>query len=361
MDYDEIMKEQLNQLLEGEDLSSIAEDAYRLSGGISEAFTLENILNAAMSGESVFQNQNTISSLKSLFFLEIQSALVLCAEIISICIIMGMLKSLSDGFGSKSINQLSMMVCTMAAAGVSLNSFQLSYQLSLDTVSAMVNTMEILMPILAGILLATGAAASGTVLSPVIIASVTGFAFLVKTFILPGLFISAVLSIINCLTEKDYVNKLGKLIRTASLFVTGLVITVLSGIITVQGLLTETSDGLLLGAAKYSISSFIPIVGGFTSDTVELYLRCMGSIKSVVGVFGLLMVVMMMLIPLIKVVIIGFVYKLTAALAEPVTDSKIADGLNEMGNSVISMASILFFTSLLFIIFISTIIGIGTA
>ena len=55
MDYNEILKEQMNQVLEGEDFSSISEDAYRLSGGLSEAFTLENILNATLNGESVFQ------------------------------------------------------------------------------------------------------------------------------------------------------------------------------------------------------------------------------------------------------------------------------------------------------------------
>jgi stage III sporulation protein AE len=85
----------------------------------------------------------------------------------------------------------------------------------------------------------------------------------------------------------------------------------------------------------------------------------MGSIKSVVGVFGLLILILMMAVPLLKLAVIGGIYKLTAALAEPVADIKIADGLNEVGNIMISLASILFFTSLLFIIFITTIMGIG--
>ena len=128
---------------------------------------------------------------------------------------------------------------------------------------------------------------------------------------------------------------------------------------TLQGLLTETSDGLLINAAKYSLSSFIPIVGGFTSDTAELFIRCMGSIKSVVGVFGLVVLILMMAVPLLKIIVIGGIYKLTSALIEPVTDLKIADGLNDMGNTVISIGSVLFFTSLLFIIFLSIIMKIG--
>ena len=85
----------------------------------------------------------------------------------------------------------------------------------------------------------------------------------------------------------------------------------------------------------------------------------MGSIKSVVGVFGLVVLILMMAVPLLKIIVIGGIYKLTSALIDPVTDLKIADGLNDMGNTVISIGAVLFFTSLLFIIFLSIIMKNG--
>lgn len=361
MDYEAIVKEQMNHVLEGEDFGTVTDEAYRLSEGLSDPFTLENILNSTLQGESIFNGRQMIDTFSDLMLYEFQNALTAAAEIISICIIMGLMKSLAESFKTKGAAQLTVMVCVMVIMGISLNSFKLSFQLVMDTVSAMVYTMEILLPVLIGILLATGAAASGTILSPLIIGAAAGFAVIMKNLILPALFLSGALSMINCLTEKDYVNKLAKLLRSSAVFLTGLILTVLTGIITLQGLLTETADGILISTAKYSISSFIPIVGGFASDTVELFLRCMGSIKSVIGVFGILTLILMMAVPLLKVVLIGAVYKLTSALSEPVTDSKIADGINDMGSCMIAMASILFFTSLLFIIFISVIMGIGGA
>jgi stage III sporulation protein AE len=268
MEHETILKKQLENVLQGEDIEGISEEAYRMSEGISDSFTIENILNATLEGESIFQNFHLIDSLTDLLLYEVQTALILCVEIMSIILITGMLKSLIDGFGSKGVSQLSLMVCSMVIIGISLNSFQISYQLAMSCMSAMVYTMEILMPILIGILLATGSVTSGTVLSPVIIGAVTGFGFIIKTFILPALFVSATLTLANCLTEKDYVNKFAKLIRSAAVFITGLILTLLGGIISIQGLLTESADGLLINAAKYSLSSFIPIVGGFTSDTV---------------------------------------------------------------------------------------------
>ena len=223
----------------------------------------------------------------------------------------------------------------------------------------MVSTMEILTPILLGILISTGSIASGTVMSPVVIGAVTGTGIILKRLILPAMFAATILTLVNCLTEKDYVNKLSKLLRNAALAVTGLIIAILSGIISVQGLITDASDGLLINTAKYSLSTFIPIVGGFTADTAELFVRCMGTIKSIVGIFGIIALILVILTPLIKLLAIALIYKLTAAAAEPICESKISDGLNDMGSCIISLGAVLFFAALLFIIFISVIIGMG--
>lgn len=359
MDYQKILEEQFNNVVDKESLNDLISDANELTANLAARFSVENILNATMKGHSIFDDPETIENLKELFFLEIRNALILCVEILSICIIIGLLKGLSNSFGSKSVSDISMLVCSMVIVGISINNFRTTYTLAIDTVTTMTNTMQILMPIIIGILLATGSVTSGTILSPMIIGSVTGTAFIIKTFILPTLFIATVFTLINCLTEKDYVNKLSKLLRNISVALTGFLLVILAGVINIQGLLTNTSDGLLLNTAKFSLSNFIPIVGGFTSDTVELFLRCMSSIKSVVGIFGIILIILLLLVPMLKILLIAVIYKITAALAEPVTESKISSGLNEMGSCMISICAIMFFTSLLFIIFITTIIRIG--
>ena len=359
MDYEKILEEQFNNVIDEETIDGIAGQAGDITYGLSQQFSLENIFNATVKGESIFNNPDVIDSLKDLFFYEVKSALVLAVEILSVCIIIGLLKNLSSSFSSKSVSDISMMVCTMVIIGLAINNFRVSYDLAIDTVGTMADTMAVLAPILLGIMVSTGAVTSGTVLSPLIIGSISGIALIVKPFILPALFTATILSLINCITEKDYVNKIAKLLRNASVAVMGLLMVILTGIISIQGLLTDTSDGLLINTAKYSLSSFIPIVGGFTSDTVELFLRCMSSIKSVVGVFGIILILLLILVPLIKIIIIACVYKLTAALCEPVTDSKISDGLSDMGSCLISIGSIMFFNALLFIMFITTIMKIG--
>lgn len=359
MDYEKILEEQMNNVINPDQADIISDNAGKVSGGLTDSFILENILDATLNGESIFNSQEFIDGLKSLILYEIRAALVLGVEILIICIIIGLLKNLSSSFGKKSISDISLLVCTMIIIGISINSFRLAYDLCIDSVTTMVSTMEILTPILLGILISTGSIASGTIMSPVVIGAVSGTGIIIKRIILPAMFAATILVLVNCLTEKDYVNKLSKLLRNAAVAVTGLILAVLSGIISVQGLITDASDGLLINTAKYSLSTFIPIVGGFTADTAELFIRCMSTIKSIVGVFGIITLVLVILVPLIKLLIIALIYKITAAATEPICAGKISDGLNDMGSCIVSLSAVMFFTALLFIIFISIIVGMG--
>lgn len=359
MDYEKILEEQMNNVIDPRQADIISENAGKASGGLTDGFTLENILDATLNGESIFNSQELIDGLKSMVIYEIRAAMVLGVEILIICIVIGLLKNLSSSFGKKSISDISLLICTMIIIGISINSFRLAYDLCIDSVTTMVSTMEILTPILLGILISTGSIASGTIMSPVVIGAVSGTGIIIKRIILPAMFAATTLALVNCLTEKDYVNKLSKLLRNASVAVTGLILAVLSGIISVQGLITDASDGLLINTAKYSLSTFIPIVGSFTADTAELFIRCMSTIKSIVGVFGIITLVLVIIVPLIKLLIIALIYKITAAATEPICAGKISDGLNDMGSCIVSLSAVMFFTALLFIIFISIIVGMG--
>jgi stage III sporulation protein AE len=64
-------------------------------------------------------------------------------------------------------------------------------------------------------------------------------------------------------------------------------------------------------------------------------------------------------IPLIKIIAIAVIYKLTAIIIEPIGNKQVSDTMNEMGNAVVTMAVVLFLTALMFLIFMTIIIGIG--
>lgn len=359
MNYDEIIRKQMDNYLNTDDTDALSKYASRLSGGLSDNFTLDRIIDATLKGESIFSNDQLIEDIKSLFLYEFKSALVIAAEIITICIIIGLLKNLSSSFGKSSVNQIANLVCATVIVGLAMTNFYDIYNLTLNSIKTITYTMEILLPVIIALLVGMGKVATGTVMSPMLIAAMTAFQSVIKNIILPLIFISTVLTMLNCLTEKDYVNRLSKFLRNTAMFACGILITLMTGIISLQGIIVKSADSLLMDTAKYSLDKFIPIVGGFASDTVGLFIRCMGTIKNVVGVFGIITIVILMLCPIIKIVAVALVYKITGLLAESVAPPKLSSGITEIGSALVSMGAILFFSSLLFILFITCIINLG--
>ncbi len=359
MDYEEILKKQLDNVVDMDEINSISQYSANLSNGLTDPFSFDKIVDATLSGQSIFDTQEIITNLKELFFFEIKGSIILGIEILTICIIVGLLKNLSTSFGKKNVSDIALLICSVVIIGLCIGNFRNIYDLTRDTVSTLCYTMEILMPILIVVLVSMGAIASGTIMSPLLITCITVFSSVMKNIVLPALFISTILVLINCLTEKNYVNQLSKFLRNGAIFITGLIITVLTGIIMIQGLVTDTSDSLLMDTAKYSLGKFIPIVGSFTSDTIELFVKCMSSIRNMIGLFGVMIVVILIITPIIKILAIAVIYKITALLAEPITDDKVASAINDMGTSLITMGAVLFFSSLMFIIFITTILKLG--
>lgn len=132
-----------------------------------------------------------------------------------------------------------------------------------------------------------------------------------------------------------------------------------SGLSAVQGLVTVPADTVIAKAAKYSIGNFVPVIGSFAADSLDLIKSCTVVIKSAVGVFGVFAVLFLLLVPLVKIMAAVLVYKLAAIVIEPIGDRNMSDCMNEMGNTMVALALVLFLVALMFLIFITLMASAG--
>jgi len=358
MDYEAFIEEQLNQI-DMSPLEQLINEVAGQSQGYFEPLSLNEIVYSILEGRPLFDSEVMISGFIDLFLFEIRSGIALGVQLVIICVVIGLLTNLSNSFGEKTVSSLGILVCSCFVIALCLRSFTYTYNLAADCVNMMAITMQILLPVLIPLMISTGSFTSGSILNPVILGAITVFNTLLQKFILPAIFISAIFILVNSMTDRDYVNKLAKFIRGAAIFTTGLAVTFFAGITMIQGVVTQSADGLLINTARYSISNFVPIVGGFAADSIDMVLGCIRIIKTGVGIFGVIILVCLLVIPLIKIIAIAVIYKLTAIIIEPIGNKQVSNAMNEMGNSVITMAVILFLTSLMFLIFMAIIIGIG--
>lgn len=357
MDYETIIEEQLNTMNLNE-LENILDDTYTGSEIFGD-MSVDGIIDDLINGQPLFDSESFIRNITDLFMVEIRSAVLLGCEILLVCIITGLLTSMSNSFGNKTVSSLGTMICSFIIIALCIGSFYQTYESCCETMDIMTKTMEILLPIMIPLLISMGGISSGSIMDPVIIGSVTGFNFIMQHFVIPLVFLSAIFVLINSITEKDYVKKLSVFLRKAALFITGLTITIFSGITAIQGMVTKSADGILMNTARFSIDNFVPIIGGFAADSLDMVISCIGLIKNAVGIIGVITIISLLVIPVLKILAIAVIYKITAIVAEPVANKNISDGLNEIGTAAITMTVVLAAAAFMFLIFITVIMGMG--
>lgn len=129
---------------------------------------------------------------------------------------------------------------------------------------------------------------------------------------------------------------LKRIASTLKWVVTSVLTTVLLafvGYLTVSGVIAGTTDAITIKATKFTVSSVVPVVGGILSDAAETVLAGAGILKNSVGVFGMLVVLGMCIVPFLQLGVHYLMYKITAALAATVADSRVAGLIDGIGGA----------------------------
>lgn len=353
MDKNEILKQELSEL-DTQSLQQLMDG----SGVFGDA-DIGEIISSAASGKSIFEADNVIESLGDLFIYEIRDTIMLGVEITAICIILGILKSISGSFGEKSVSKVALLVCSSSIAAITMVNLGIVYELASGTLDTMVNTMEIILPVMIPLIMASGGITSAGMLSPLVSGIVTSFAAIISNMIFPAMFLSSVMFAIDSLLEKKYISSIGKFLRNAAAFATGLLVTVFGGITVIQSIVTKAADGAAYDGARYAAGSFIPIIGSFASDSLDLAISCVRVIKSTAGVVGIIILLCALAAPVIKITAIAVIYKLTAIISQLLGENRISDSLSDTGTSILLTAVIMSLTCFMFLIFLAVIISIG--
>ena len=105
------------------------------------------------------------------------------------------------------------------------------------------------------------------------------------------------------------------------------------GYLTVSGVIAGSTDAVTVKAAKFTMSSLVPVVGGILSDAAETVLAGAGILKNAVGVFGMLAVLCMCVAPFLQLGIHYLTYKVTSALSATVSSGRVAGLIDQIGGA----------------------------
>jgi stage III sporulation protein AE len=294
------------------------------------------------------------------FFLnELLVSSKLLGTLIMLSVFANLLQAIQSAFEVKTVSKVASIVVSLVLLILLLNSFKLAADFTNSTVSGMSQFLLALIPMIFGLTAATGGAASVAFFHPLIIFLVNVSGWLVSAFILPMLFMSALLNIVSTLSDHYKLNRLADLLKNTALFALASFFAAFLGVMSVQGAATAVSDGLMVKSAKFFTANFLPVVGRMFTEAADTVISASAILKNTIGIAGLLILFCITVFPLIKVLSLVFIYNVAGAVLQPLGKSPVNDCLAIMAKVMFLMFACLAVVSLMFFLALTIIITSG--
>ena len=283
----------------------------------------------------------------------------LLGELVVLTIICAVLQNLEKAFENDNVSNLAYFACYLVLIIIIVKTFTVAIGIGRDTINSMVDFMIALLPTLLALLISVGGFASASIFDPIIMIVVQVVSNIIRDFILPMIFLTAMLSIVNNFSDTFKVTKLAGLLKQVCIWVLGLTLTIFIGIITIRGATSQTIDQVAVKTAKFAVDNFIPIIGKALSDAIGTIAGYSLILKDAISTVGLIALVIICVFPLIKIISMIFIYKIACALIEPIADKRIVNCLNDVGNSLIMIFASVLCVAVMFFIMVTIIASTG--
>lgn len=306
-----------------------------------------------------FSVKNTLIGLGEYLFHEIIVNGKLLGMLLMLTLFSVLLQTMHTAFERSMVSKIAYFTVYLVLLFIALNSFYLVFSYTKDAIDAMSNFLMALLPLILGLMATFGSFISVSFFQPIIVFLILSSGVLVSSFILPLLFLSAVLLIVSSLTENYQVTNLANLLKSISLGALGIFLTVFIGVLSVQGAASAIQDGVAMKTAKFVTGNFIPVFGRTFTDAADTILSASLLLKNSVGIVGVIIIVLIALFPAIKILAIAFIYKVAAAVLQPIGDGPIITSLTIISKYIMYILACLIAVTIMFFLAIVILVVAG--
>lgn len=332
------------------------------NNGISDIlqnYDPKSIISDAASGKFELNLKSIANNALKYLLKEIYTNLHILIKLIVLVILCAILKNLQTSFMSEGVGEIAFYVCYIVVVTIILVSFSTAMQIGIGMINGMVDFMYATTPVLITLIVSGGNFTTGGVFQPVMLLIVEVCATFMKNVLIPMIFLSTILSIVNNISDKIQISRLSSLFKQITGWVLGTMLTVFIAVITLQGSLGAVIDGVTSKTAKFAIGTFIPVVGKTLADAADTVIGCTLLIKNAAGLAVLIGIIVICIVPLLKILALVALYKATSALVEPIAEKRITNCISDVAGSMVYIFGVSASVAFMFLISITALISAG--
>lgn len=350
----------IDEQVEMEEINSIEKqlEKYRDKniGEIMPDYDPQKIIQDVAKGQFDFDLPGIVNRILGYLFQEIYLNMDILIKLIVLVVLCAVLNNLQTSFLNKGVGELAFYVCYIVLVSILLVSFSSLVKAGTDIIDRMVNFMYSSIPVLITLLVSSGNISSGGVLQPLLIMIVQVSATVIKNILIPLIVLSTVISIVDNISDKIQISRLAGFLKHVTQWTLGAILTLFVAIVSIQGSLGAVVDGVTSKTAKFAISAFIPVAGKYLADAADAVIGCTLLIKNAVGVAIMIGIIVICLLPLLEMLAVILLYRMTCVLLEPLAEGRIIKSISDVANSMTYILGITASVAFMFLITVTALI-----
>lgn len=338
----EDLGESVDDLLNDIDFTPIEEVISEFDSNQVKMFSISNIkekVQSIINGEQAVDYSTMIEVILQVIMQLIVQYVPMFALIIGIGIIASLLGQIKSKFAEKSTADIVHFVCFCLIVVVMATSIKRLISSTTDTLSNMESIINVIFPIILTLMVGIGSVSSVGVFQPILAVMSNIISTVIFKAVIPIFIFSFVLNIIGHLSNNIKLDKFASFLNSLFKWIIGITFTIFFAVISIQGISAGAFDSVSLRTAKFTISSYVPIMGGYLSQGMDLILASGVLIKNSIGLVGILIIISSILSPILEIVVFSLMLKAVSAILQPLNNNRITNFLHTTSKNITMLST----------------------
>lgn len=244
------------------------------------------------------------------------------------------LTAVARGFSAAAGGEADTLIDLAGAVGcaaVLLKDFSGVLSLCRDTLAQISLFSATLQPVLAAVLSVGGNAATATTLQVATMLVFDMVIRLVNRLLVPAVCGYLAIIAVDAAAGNAMLRGIADGIKNITSGALKLILTVFTAYLTIAGGVSGSVDRVALKTAKFAVSGAVPVVGGVISDATETVLSGAALLRGSIGIFGMLCVTAICIVPFLRAGVSYLCYKAGAGVLSPLCSSSLRQMLDGVG------------------------------
>ena len=336
------LEQDVSDMLDDIDFAPIEEIVSNFDSNQVKMFSLGNIkdkINAVLNGEQAVDYSTVLEVVLQVLIQLIVHYVPMFALIIGIGVIASLLGQIKSKFAEKSTSDIVHFVCFCLIVIIMATSIKKLITSTTDTLNNMKDITNKLFPIILTIMAGLGSVSSVGVFKPILAVMSNLISTVIFKAVIPIFIFSFVLNIIGHLSSSIKLDKFSSFLNSLFKWIIGITFTIFFAVISIQGISAGAFDSISLRTAKFTISSYVPVMGGYLSQGMDLILASGVLIKNSIGLVGILIIISSILSPILEIVVFSLMLKAVSAVLQPLNNNRITDFLHATSKNITMLST----------------------